>query len=52
VRDYIAINLRGYGLVSAVSVEGLLTTYCGHSYEAWGSVKGGEFLTVSMIVSF
>jgi hypothetical protein len=42
VGDYIAIDLRGYKLVSAVSVESLLTT-CEHKYEAWSSVKGGEF---------
>jgi len=52
VGEYIAISLRGYGLVSAVSVEGLLTTCCGRKYEAWSSVKGGEFLTGSATVSF
>jgi hypothetical protein len=52
VGDYIAINLRGYGLVSTVSVEGLLTTSCGHNYEACVSVKGGEFLTGSVINQF
>jgi hypothetical protein len=50
--DYIATNLKGYGLVSAVSVEGILTTSCGHSYEVWSSLKGGEFLTGSVIGSF
>jgi len=52
VGDYIAINLWVYGLVSAVSLEGLLTTYYGHKYEAWSSVKGGQFLTGFVTVSF
>ena len=38
VGDYIGINLRGYGVASAVSIDGLLTTSCGHKYEAWSSV--------------
>ena len=50
--DYITINLRSYGLDSAVSIQGLLTTSCGHKYEAWSSVEGGEFLSGCVTVSF
>ena len=50
--DYIAINLRGFGLVSAVSIDGLLTTSCGYKYEAWSSVMGGESLTGCVTISF